>query len=105
MSRSKKICTDDLMKNFMSPVEDQTSSEEKDTVHKEETTHQQTNKKVKKNEKSERTKPITFCMPESVNSRLMKYIFTKKLAGEKITVTQMLNESIVKYMDELGIEE
>lgn len=104
----KKINTDELMKNFI-PLVPETVEPQDENKHIENKKQQKEAasdsviQKPKKREKTERTKPITFCMPESVNARMMKYIFTKKLAGEKITVTQMLNEAIIKYMDELGI--
>lgn len=114
---SKKFDTNSLMKNFIPEVgepekENNISDSAKQTqdmvppAPAPSTTpdKQNANELVFKTlQEKEKTKPITFHMPESTNRRMMQYLYERKLAGEKITVTQILNDALIKYLDELGI--
>lgn len=103
---SKKFDTNSLMKNFIPEVgEPEKEKNIYDSASAPSITpdKQNSNELVLKTQEKEKTKPITFHMPESTNRRMMQYLYERKLAGEKITVTQILNNALIKYLDELGI--
>lgn len=119
---SKKFDTNSLMKNFIPEV----GEPEKETIAASMKPAQESNSPIpvvqtqdaeptekqrpinppeptKSLPEKEKTKPITFHMPESTNRRMMQYLYERKLAGEKITVTQILNDALIKCLDELGV--